>query len=257
MPRSTEHTDCSPTWGHCDNGLMSDPTWGTRSAPGSERPPKGDDSAGDDWRWDDIEWFEETRQPGSKSGSATGAGGEPKTGLTTAARDAGSQSSRLSGQSAVIRHRRIAAFAVLSLLFILALVISLVVFGGGGGASVAEQTTPLTSAERTTTAPRTTTRPSTTTASTVTTPNETALRVALTQGQALRRGDRGVAVENLQKGLQALQFATGTPDGVFGATTEAAVVDFQQSNNLSPDGIVGADTVRLLNAALAVRAVTE
>jgi hypothetical protein len=237
---------------------MSDPTWGTRSASGSERPPKGDDSAGDDWRWDDIEWFEETRPPGSKSGSATGAGGEPKTGLTTAARDAGSQSSRLSGQSAVIRHRRIAAFAVLSLLFILALVISLVVFGGGDGdASVAEQTTPLTSAERTTTAPRTTTRASTTTASTVTTPNETALRVALTQGQALRRGDRGVAVENLQKGLQALKFATGTPDGVFGATTEAAVVDFQQSNNLSPDGIVGADTVRLLNAALAVRAVTE
>jgi hypothetical protein len=255
--RSTEHTDCSPTWGHCDNGLMSDPTWGTRSASGSERPPKCDDSAGDDWRWDDIEWFEETRPPSSKSGSATGAGGEPKTGLTTAARDAGSQSSRLSGQSAVIRHRRIAAFAVLSLLFILALVISFVVFGGGGGASVAEQTTPLTSAERTTTAPRTTTRPSTTTASTVTTPNETALRVALTQGQALRRGDRGVAVENLQKGLQALKFATGTPDGVFGATTEAAVVDFQQSNNLSPDGIVGADTVRLLNAALAVRAVTE
>ena len=156
----------------------------------------------------------------------------------------------------MIRHRRIAAFAVLGLLFILALVISLVVFGGGG-ASVAEQTTPLTSAERTTTAPRTTTRASTTTASTVTTPNETALRVALTQGQALRRGDRGVTVENLQKGLQALKFATGTPDGVFGATTEAAVVDFQQSNNLSPDGIVGADTVRLLNAALAVRAVTE
>ena len=82
------------------------------------------------------------------------------------------------------------------------------------------------------------------------------MRVALTQGQALRRGDRGVTVENLQKGLQALKFATGTPDGVFGATTEAAVVDFQQSNNLSPDGIVGADTVRLLNTALAVRAVT-
>jgi len=234
---------------------MSDPTWGTRSASGSERPPKRGDSAGDDWRWDDIEWFEETRPPGSKSGSATGAGGEPKTGLTTAARDAGGQSSRLSGQSAVIRHRRIAAFAVLSLLFILALVISLVVFGGGGGGG--EQTTSLTSAERTTTAPRTTTRASTTTASTVTTPHETALRVALTQGQALRRGDRGVTVENLQKGLQALKFATGTPDGVFGATTEAAVVDFQQSNNLSPDGIVGADTVRLLNAALAVRAVTE
>ena len=163
---------------HCDNGLMSDPTWGTRSASGSERPPKGGDSVGDDWRWDDIEWFEETWPPGSKSGSATRAGGEPKAGLAPAARDAGSQPSRLSGRTAVIRNRRIAALAALSLLFILALVISLVVFGGGG-AGVAEQTTtPLTSAERTTTPARTTTRPSTTTGSTVTTPKEAALRVA-------------------------------------------------------------------------------
>jgi peptidoglycan hydrolase-like protein with peptidoglycan-binding domain len=156
----------------------------------------------------------------------------------------------------VIRHRRIAAFSVLVLLVILAVVVPLVVFGGGGG-SVAEQTTPLTTAERTTTAPRTTTRPPTTTGSTVATPDQRPLRVALPQGQALHRGDRGPAVENLQKGLAALKFATGTPDGVFGATTEAAVVDFQQSNNLPPDGIVGADTVHLLNTALAaVKGVT-
>jgi peptidoglycan hydrolase-like protein with peptidoglycan-binding domain len=56
--------------------------------------------------------------------------------------------------------------------------------------------------------------------------------------------------------LAALKFATGTPDGVFGVTTEAAVVDFQRSNNLPPDGIVGIDTVRLLNTALAAKGVT-
>ena len=228
---------------------MSDPTWETHSESGSQRPPKGDESSGDDWYWDDVEWFEDARPQGSESGS------EPRTGLITAADDGGSQSSPLAARSAVIRRRRIAAFSVLALLVILAAVVPLVVFGGGGG-SVAEQTTPLTTAERTTTGPRTTTRPPTATASTVTTPDQTALRVALPQGQALRRGDRGAAVENLQKGLAALKFATGTPDGVFGATTEAAVVDFQQSNNLPPDGIVGIDTVRLLNTALAAKGVT-
>jgi Putative peptidoglycan binding domain len=236
---------------------MSDPPRGTRSESGSQRPPKSDDSPADDWRWDDIEWFEGARPPGSESGSATGADREPRTGLIPAAGDAGSQPSPLAARAAVIRRRRIAAFAVLGLLFILALVIPLVVFGGGGGGSAAEQTTPLTTAVRTATAPRTTTRPLTTTTSTATTPEKTSLRVALPQGKALRRGDRGAAVVNLQKGLAALRFATGTPDGVFGATTEAAVVDFQQSNNLQPDGIVGADTVRLLNAALAAKGVTE
>jgi hypothetical protein len=230
----------------------------TQSKFGSQRPPKGDDSSGDDWRWDDIEWLEEPRPPGSKSSSATGAGCEPKTGLIPAARDAGSQRSPRAAQSALIRRRRIAAFVVLGLLFILALVIPLIVFGGGGGGGgVAGQTTPLTSAERTTVAPpRTTTRPATTTASPVSTPDKSPLSVALPQGRALRRGDRGAAVENLQKGLAVLKFATGTPDGVFGATTEAAVVDFQQSNNLPPDGIVGIDTVRLLNTALAAKGVT-
>ena len=235
---------------------MSDPTWGDQSDSGGQRPPKVDESSGDDWNWDDVEWFEDHRPRGSEPGSSEAtAGGEPRTGLITAANDGGSQPSPFAARSAVIRRRRIAAFSVLVLLVILAVVVPLVVFGGGGG-SVAEQTTPLTTAERTTTAPRTTTRPPTTTASTVTTPDQTLLRVALPQGHALGRGDRGAAVENLQKGLAALKFATGTPDGVFGATTEAAVVDFQQSNNLPPDGVVGIDTVRLLNTALAAKGVT-
>ena len=31
-------------------------------------------------------------------------------------------------------------------------------------------------------------------------------------------------------------------DGVFGAKTEARVREFQRNGNLSPDGVVGADT---------------
>ena len=218
----------------------------------SQRPPKHDEWSSDEWRWDDIEWFEETRTPVSQSDPAAGAGGEPRTGLIPAAEN---PPSPLAARSALIRRRRLAGFAVIGLLFVVALVLSLVVFGGDG--SVAVQTTPLTTAGETTPAPRTTTRSPTTTASPATTLKKTALRVALPQGEALRRGDRGAAVENLQKGLAALKFATGTPDGIFGATTEAAVIDFQQSNSLPPDGIAGAYTLRLLNTALASKAVTE
>lgn len=230
---------------------MSDPTWENRS--GSRSGPQSDGD--DDWRWDDIDWFEE---PARESGSPSGAGAEPRTGLIPAAGGAGGQPSEHSARSAAIRRRRILALTALGLLFILALVIPLVVFGGGGGGA-AEQTTPLTTAVRTNTAARTTTeeRQSTTTTSPATTPEKTTLRVALPQGESLRRGDRGTVVTNLQKGLAALGFATGEPDGVFGATTEAAVVDFQQSNDLHPDGIVGTETVRLLNAALAEKGVTE
>ena len=136
-----------------------------------------------------------------------------------------------------------------------AVVIPLVVFGGGGN-TVEQTTAPATTALTTTTAGTTTQAPSTTTTTTTSTTPSAALRVALPAGTTLTRGDRGATVTELQKGLAALGFATGRPDGTFGATTEAAVVDFQQSNNLPPDGIVGSDTVRLLNAALAKKGST-
>ncbi len=132
-----------------------------------------------------------------------------------------------------------------------AVVIPLVVFGGGGN-SAEQTTTPATTIPATTTAPTTTQARSTTTTTTTPTTTSAALRVTLPAGATrLERGDSGAEVTQLQKGLVALGFSAGQPDGKFGATTEAAVVDFQQSNNLAPDGIVGSDTVRLLNAALA------
>ena len=132
-----------------------------------------------------------------------------------------------------------------------AVVIPLVVFGGGGN-SAEQTTTAATTAPATTNAPTTTqARPTTTAATTTPTTPSAALRVTLPAGTTLKRGDRGAAVTQLQKGLVALGFSAGQPDGAFGATTEAAVIDFQQSNDLPPDGLVGTDTVRLLNAALA------
>jgi Putative peptidoglycan binding domain len=227
---------------------MSEPTRETRAASRGERPPD------DDWHLDDVEWFDESSRPARDADDArAGTAGPSRAGD----RDTGGRPPTLTGQSAAIRRRRIAALAVLGALFIVALVIPLVVFSGGGEnpaqPTPAPATTPLTAA----TAPRTTTQGSATTTTSQTTTQAAPLRVTLPAGAALSRGDRGSAVVQLQKGLAALGFAAGEPDGVFGATTEAAVVDFQQSNNLSPDGVVGTDTVRLLNAALTRKGSTE
>jgi peptidoglycan hydrolase-like protein with peptidoglycan-binding domain len=58
----------------------------------------------------------------------------------------------------------------------------------------------------------------------------------------LRRGMRGPAVAQLQERLKSLGFLQGSVDGVFGATTHAAVQAAQQSFRVQPDGIVGAAT---------------
>lgn len=58
----------------------------------------------------------------------------------------------------------------------------------------------------------------------------------------LRRGSRGAAVERLQQRLRARGFLQSSPDGVFGADTEAAVKAAQRRYGLEPDGIVGPAT---------------
>ena len=64
--------------------------------------------------------------------------------------------------------------------------------------------------------------------------------------RALRKGDRGREVVDLQTRLQALGFDLGARgiDGVFRERTEAAVRAFQQSLGLLADGIVGPATWR-------------
>lgn len=64
--------------------------------------------------------------------------------------------------------------------------------------------------------------------------------------QVLRRGSQGTAVTNLQISLNSLAFLLsddGHPDscidGIFGADTEGAVLDYQADRRLTADGIVG------------------
>ena len=58
----------------------------------------------------------------------------------------------------------------------------------------------------------------------------------------LRQGSRGVYVCILQDGLTTLGYNTGGLDGVFGAQTRNAVINYQRSRGLTADGIVGCNT---------------
>jgi 3D (Asp-Asp-Asp) domain-containing protein len=60
--------------------------------------------------------------------------------------------------------------------------------------------------------------------------------------QLIERGDRGKAVEHLQKHLAELKLYDYQVDGIFGPLTEQAVKDFQKKNNLLVDGVAGPET---------------
>ena len=58
-------------------------------------------------------------------------------------------------------------------------------------------------------------------------------------GPVLARGTRGVGVTRLQRLLRRVGAMRGTETGVFDAPTEAAVIAFQRTHQLTPDGRVG------------------
>lgn len=62
----------------------------------------------------------------------------------------------------------------------------------------------------------------------------------------LRFGSTGAEVARLQDALRGRGFNPGASDGSFGRATEAAVVAFQRSEGLLPDGVVGPRTAAAL-----------
>lgn len=62
----------------------------------------------------------------------------------------------------------------------------------------------------------------------------------------LDQGDRGTDVKALQYLLRYRGFDPGSIDGVFGSGTRSKVIAFQNSRNLSPDGVVGPNTWQAL-----------
>ena len=67
----------------------------------------------------------------------------------------------------------------------------------------------------------------------------------------LKLGSRGNEVKVLQEKLNL------KADGIFGPLTEEAVKDFQRSNGLEVDGIVGVDTLSKLNLSVNKRTIKE
>lgn len=61
-------------------------------------------------------------------------------------------------------------------------------------------------------------------------------------------------IKIMQNRLIVLGYLTGTADGVYGETTEAAVIAFQKRNNLYADGKAGPDTLSVLYSASAKKA---
>ncbi|MEB3355601.1 MAG: peptidoglycan-binding protein [Synechococcales bacterium] len=73
---------------------------------------------------------------------------------------------------------------------------------------------------------------------------ETALaeNFILQPGQILASGDQGPQVRRLQRALQDIGLYEGSIDGRYGIQTELAVIAFQRSVGLNPDGIYGPNT---------------
>jgi YVTN family beta-propeller protein len=63
---------------------------------------------------------------------------------------------------------------------------------------------------------------------------------------AIRKGDSGSEVAQLQKTLQEAGYFNRKPTGFYGSVTQAAVKKFQAENNLKVDGIVGPKTLGVL-----------
>ncbi|MGI5911051.1 MAG: peptidoglycan-binding protein [Syntrophomonadaceae bacterium] len=68
--------------------------------------------------------------------------------------------------------------------------------------------------------------------------------------QDLTMGSQGSAVSQLQRDLKVLGFYTHSIDGWFSTKTYDAVRDFQKSQGLKVDGLVGTKTKATLNAAI-------
>lgn len=64
----------------------------------------------------------------------------------------------------------------------------------------------------------------------------------LPDGEVLRLGERGDAVQKLQEALKAQGYDVETPDGKYGTGTRKAVMAFQTKHKLKADGLVGPKT---------------
>ncbi len=80
--------------------------------------------------------------------------------------------------------------------------------------------------------------------------NNSIVADSLMEVAAVRKGDSGSKVKEIQRKLNELGFSVGNVDGIFGSKTLAAVKNFQKSRGLTVDGIVGTNTAKALGISL-------
>jgi murein L,D-transpeptidase YcbB/YkuD len=117
--------------------------------------------------------------------------------------------------------------------------------------STPSTSTPSTSTPSTSTPSTSTPSTSTPSTSTPSTSASTPSSSAVPTDTTLRPGAKGATVIALQNALTTLGYAPGTADGTYGATTTQAVTAFQTAKSLTADGAAGAETLAVINAALA------
>jgi hypothetical protein len=200
-------------------------------------------SRDDDWLADEggVDWFFDPGEEDDQERDWPQQRERPRAGLVQPPRVSAPPSEE------AFQRRRMLALAALVVGVVIAIIVAVVALSGGGGSSPsAVPTTPL-STEPVTTPSSPTTTPTTTEVST--TPSSS-LNVTIPAGGNLSAGDSGSQVLTLQKALKELGLDVGTPDGKFGQKTQDAVKAFQTAHNLTPDGIVGADTAQAINDAV-------
>ena len=79
---------------------------------------------------------------------------------------------------------------------------------------------------------------------------ETTGFAAVEGNRSIKSGHVGLDVLGVQQRLNALGYDVKKPDGIFGAMTRAAVLNFQRDNNLSLDASIDADDLKILNEKL-------
>lgn len=80
--------------------------------------------------------------------------------------------------------------------------------------------------------------------------NNSLVADSLMEVAAVRQGDSGSKVKEIQRKLNELGFSVGNVDGIFGSKTLNAVKNFQKSRGLTVDGIVGTNTAKALGISL-------
>jgi len=219
----------------------------TRRSRSDERSPDdwfgGADEHGSEWLGGEEEWRE--RAPGDPDWGHAEPDEPPTDPYDDVWEDADAPPRPRAQQpmDPVVRRRRLVGLAVILGLAVIAIAVPVALLGGGES-TVVPTVTP-------TIEPAPTTPPTTPAPTTTTTPAADLPLVDVSETGPLRLGDQGEAVEQLQRALIALELDPGEPDGDFGTATQDAVVAFQEANGLEADGIVGEETARLINEALA------